>query len=454
MLENYGISDSLVERVRSALEMGLKTQIKKIVPNLHPADQAELFCSLNKDERAKLINILKNDLEPEFLLELKGALSSEVVNLLDRDILLNLLTRLDADDITYILEEIDDEVFTQEVLKGIKSNKKKEMLEESLSYPEDSVGRLMTPREYTAVPKDWTITEVIKYMQKNKSITGEFSEIVIVDEYFRPVSTVSAGQLLRNDLNKKMFEIMRDPEDLKIINASQDQSEAGILFTKYNLKSAPVVNDSGILVGMIYLSDILDVVQEEANEDMLLMGNVGDSDIRENVGRSALKRFPWLITTVLTTLITSFVVSSFTDTIQKVVELVTLLPVLAGLGGVSGTQTLTVLVRNLATKNINERNSFKIILKESLTGALNGLFLAIFGFLITLFWHKSLSLSIVFSFSVLSVLFLSCLIGSIVPLVLTKFKLDPAVTAGSFITTTVDVLSYTTFLFLAKVIIL
>lgn len=443
----YGIDESLIEKIKLALRLGHITQITKLIPSLHPADQTELFYNLNKDEQEKFIKILDNNLEPEFLIELNKEAVRNVICYINKNVLFDVLGRLDVDDITYLLEEIEDDSFTRMVIESLKYNKKGELIEKSLSYPEDSIGRLMCPKDYIAVPKNWVVSEVIKYIRISKNVDTNISEIVIVDEYFKPISTVSIGLLLRSDKNNKMQDLMRDPVDLKVLNAEQDQSDASFLFTKYSLQSAPVVDNNGVLIGMIYLNDMLNVINEEAEKDMMLMGSVGDDNIRNSVFKSVLTRFPWLITTIFTTMITSYVVNSFENTIQKLVTLVTLLPVLAGLGGVSGNQTLAVLIRNLATKNINDRNFLKTIFKESLVGLTNGLLLGSFLFVITYLWHKNFDLSFVFGCTVACILTLSCLIGSMVPIVLEKIGLDPAVTSSAFISTTVDVLSYSIFLF-------
>lgn len=443
----YGIDESIIKNIKNALRLGLITQVIKIVPSLHPADQTELFYNLNKDEREKLIKLLDCNLEPEFLLELNQEALRDVIEYINKNVLFDILSKLDVEDITYLLEEINDDSFTKTVIESLKYSNKGELIEKSLSYPEDSVGRLMCPKDYIAIPKNWSVSEVIKYIMITKNVDTDISEIVIVDEYYKPISTVSIGLLLRSDKTKKMQDLMRDPTDLRVLNAEQDQSDASYLFTKYGLQSAPVVDNNGVLVGMIYLNDMLDVINEEAQEDMMLMGSVSNDDIRNGILKSVFARFPWLITTIFTTMITSFVVNSFENTIQKLVTLVTLLPVLAGLGGVSGNQTLAVLIRNLATKDINDRNFLKTIFKESFVGFTNGILLGSLLFLITYVWHNNFGLSFVFGCTVVCILTLSCLIGSTVPIILEKIGLDPAVTSSAFISTTVDILSYSVFLF-------
>lgn len=451
---NYGISGSLTERIKNALELNLKTQIKKIVPDLHPADQADLIGCLNKNERIELIDILGSQFDPEVLLELQDDLRNEIILLIQRDNLVNILSKLNVDDVVYILEGMEDTDFVKEIIEETKLKSKKELIEESLSYPEDSVGRLIGSKEYTAVPKDWTVEEVIKYMQKNRSLTGEFSEIVVVDEYYRPVSTISAGQILRSESNKKISRIMRDVEDLKILRCDMNQEEAALLFNKYNLRSAPVVNDNGVLVGMLYLADMVDIMQEESGEDLLLMGNVSEDDTYSNIFKSAKNRFPWLVITILATSISSAVISCFSGTVEKLVVLSALMPLASGIGGIAGTQTLTVMVRNLAGRKFNNMSIGKVICKETFTGLLNGLGIGLIGGAGVYIWKHNFMLAFIFFLTLVFVLVLGGFIASIVPLILNKLKFDPAVSSGSFITTTIDSLTFLLILQLATVLLL
>ena len=452
--EVYGISNSLLERIRNAIDMNLKTQIRKIVPNLHPADQADLIEILNHDERKKLVEILKDQLDAEAILELSEDVRNEIIKSYSNEDLANIFGKLDVDDIVEILQGIEDEETVQDVINKIKSKSTRELIEESLSYPEGSVGRLMAPLEFAAVPKDWTVEEFIKYSQKNKALTGKFSEIVVVDDYYRPVSTISAGQILIASQDKKISEVMRDPDDLKILRADMTQEDAANLFIKYDLRSAPVVNDNGVLVGMIYLFDIIDVVEKESTEDLMLMGNVSEDDMHSTIFSTIKKRLPWLFMTILTTSIGTFIIDAFGDTVEKMVILAALLPLLAGVGGVCSSQTLTVMIRNLAGHNITKSNYKKVIFKEFCTGLLNGIVLGIFSLIAIFLWQKNLQLAIIFGCTVAIVLSLSSTIASIVPITIDKLGLDPAAASSSFTTTTIDTLSFLTLLKLASIFLM
>ena len=441
MENNYGITKGLVERFKNAISINLKTQIKKVFASLHPADQAELIYNLTKEERKKIIDILKGSIEPELLVELEGDVRLEIASYLGKDILANLLARLDTDDAVDILEDFKDEL-TQDTIDSIKSNEKREDIEEALSYPEDSVGRIMNQNKFIAIPKDWEVVEIIKYLRKNKNVPQEFSNIVVVDEYFRPVSTVSIGSVLKADGKTPISEIMRDPEDLKMINADVDQSEAANLFIKYDLKFIPVVNHTGVLVGILNSNDIMHVINEETREDMMLIAKVNaDDTIHANVFDSVKRRLPWLVGTILTASASTIVINYFSGTIQKFVVLSAIMPLIANLSGVSGTQTLTILVRNIANNETTKTGIFKIIAKETFIGFIDGILLSLIASAVLFFWKGDLKLTVIFAATIIALQTMSCFIGSVVPLIINKLKLDPAVGSGTFITATLDMLS-------------
>ncbi len=438
---SYGITKGLVERIQNALDMNLKTQIKKIFSSLHPADQAELINSLSSDEREKLIGVLKGNIDPALLVELEGDVRREIINYLDKNVLANLLAKLDTDDAVDILENFEDEL-TRDTIESIKSSEKREDIEEALSYPEDSVGRIMDQDKFIAVPKDWNVSELIKYLRKNRNVPQEFSNIVVVDEYFRPVSTASIGSVLKADSKTQISDIMRDPEDLKIVNADMDQSEAANLFIKYDLKFMPVINHNGILVGIINSNDIMHVINEETKEDMMLMANVNvDDTIYTSVWRSARRRFPWLVGSILTASMSTLVINHFSSTIQTFVILSAIMPLVANLSGVSGNQTLSILVRNISNGEVNKLGALKIISKQVAIGFFNGLLLSVIASAALFFWKGDVKLCLIFGVTIIVLQTMSCLIGSAVPLIIDKLKLDPAVGSSTFISAVLDTLS-------------
>ena len=435
---NYGITRSLVERIKNALEMNLKTQIRKIFSSLHPADQAELVYSLDSDEREKLVGILGDKLEPLLLVEVEGNVRREIISYLDKDTLVNLLAGLDTDEAVEVLEDCEEDL-TQETIDAIKSSEKREDIEEALSYPEDSVGRIMNQSNFIAVPKDWDVNEIIKYLRKNKNVPQEFGNIIVVDEYFRPVSFASIGSILKADGKTLISEVMRNPEDLKIINADVDQSDAANLFIKYDLKFVPVVNHNGILVGILNSNDIIHVINEETKEDMMLMGNVDSNDtIHASVWNSTKRRLPWLLGSIITGSMSMLVINYFAPTIQQFVILSAIMPLAANLSGVSGTQTLSILIRNISSNELEKVGASKVILKQMLVGFFDGLCLSIIAATVLFLWKNNIKLSLIFGTAIIVLQILSCLIGTSVPIIIKKLKLDPAVGSGTFITALLD----------------
>lgn len=447
---NFEIDNSLIERIKNAINLNLRTQIKRMVPNLHPADQAELITNLNKEERKNLINILSTDFDGQVMLKLQKTILNEIIDLFDSEDLINILSKLSIRNTVSILTGLKDEKYVQSIVNSIEQKSKKELIEQSLSYPENTVGRLMSLREYSAVPMNWTIHDVIKYIQKNRTITGNFNEIVIVNENFQPISTVSSTKILMSEENILIADIMKNPDSVKILQDTTTKSEAAALFSKYNLRSAPIVNKKGILIGVIYLSDIVEVVKKGAEKGLLSMGKVSEDDTHINLLESAKKRLPWLIVTIVTTSLGSLIINAFSHTVQTVIALAALMPLLAGLGGVSGTQTLTVMIKNIATHKVNKDNYKKLILKETMTGLLNGLMLGCFAFFFILIWQQNLKLSIIFGITIVFVLLIAGFMASVVPILIHKLKFDPAISSGSFITTTVDSLSFFILLKLAS----
>ena len=452
--KEYGITKGLLERIENAIDMNLKTQIKKIFSSIHPADQAEIIYNLSKDRRKQLIEILKNNIDPELLVELDGDVRDEVISYLDKTKLASLVSKLDTDDAVDILEDFEDNL-TQETIEAIKSSEKREDIEEALSYPEDSVGRIMNQDNFIAIPKDWNINEILKYLRKSKNVPQEFSNAVVVDEYFRPVSIATIGNILKADSETKISTIMNDPEDLKIIGADVDQSEAANLFLKYNLKFMPVINHNGVLIGILNSNDIIHVIDEENKEDMMLMANLNSNDdIYTSVKTSTKRRLPWLIGSILTASFSTMVINYFSSVIQQFVILSAIMPMIANLSGVSGNQTLNILIRNLSDIKGDYKNTLKIIYKQMLIGLLNGIFLSILASLILFVWKRDIILSSIFGVAIISLQILSCLIGSSIPLIINKFKLDPAVGSSTFISAALDTLSSLILLGLASIFLI
>jgi magnesium transporter len=312
-----------------------------------------------------------------------------------------------------------------------------------LSYPEDTAARIMQ-REFTAIPSNWSVGQTIDYLRENKDLPDEFLEIFIVDTDFKPIGTVPSSKVLRTARETKMNLIMREMQVLIPVN--MDQEEVGHTFENYNLTSAGVVDKNNKLVGMITSDDILTVVKEEAEEDVLRLAGVGDEEITDSILRKTRRRFNWLLLNLLTALLATWVISKFGATIEQMVALAFLMPIVASMGGNAGMQTLAVTVRAIATKELSSENFTKIVSKEFVIGILNGIIFAIITGIVVQVWFKEINLTIIIAVSMILNMMVAGLFGILVPVSLKKFNIDPAIASGVFVTTITDVIGFLSFL--------
>jgi len=317
------------------------------------------------------------------------------------------------------------------------------LLEEGLSYPEDTAARIMQ-REFTAIPSNWSVGQTIDYLRENKDLPDEFLEIFIIDSDFKPIGTVPSSKVLRTSRESKMNLIMREMQVLIPVN--MDQEEVGYTFENYNLTSAGVVDKNNKLVGMITSDDILTVVKEEAEEDVLRLAGVGDEEITDSILKKTKRRFNWLLLNLFTALLATWVISKFGATIEQMVALAFLMPIVASMGGNAGMQTLAVTVRALATKEITSENLSRVVSKEFVTGILNGIIFALIAGIIVHFWFKEINLTIIIAISMILNMIVAGLFGILVPVSLKKFNIDPAIASSVFVTTITDVIGFLSFL--------
>ncbi len=415
--------------------------INQTLKNLHEADVANLIENLNPDTRNKLIEIESFNIDPEIFIELNESIQSEVLQLLSIDSLIKIIKRLESDNAIKIVENLSKEV-KEKVLEKLPP-KDKFLLQEGLSYPEDSAARIMQ-REFTAVPSDWTVGQTIDYLRENKDLPEEFLEIFIVDNEFKPIGTVPSSRVLRTSRDLKMNTIMREMPVL--ISVNMDKEEVGLTFENYNLVSAGVVNKENKLVGMITADDVVTVVQEEAEEDALRLAGVGDEEITDSVMLKTKRRFNWLLLNLFTALLATWVISFFGASIQQMVALAFLMPIVASMGGNAGMQTLAVTIRAIATKELSKSNFNRVVGKEFLIGILNGIIFAIITAIIVQLWFKELNLSLLIGISMVLNMIVAGLFGILVPVSLKKLNIDPALASSVFVTTITDVIGFLSFL--------
>ncbi len=415
--------------------------INQTLKDLHESDVANLIENLSNETRIKLIELEEFNIDPDIFVELNESIQSEVLQVLSAESIINIIKRLESDDSIKILENLDKNK-KENVLRKLPP-KDKFLLEEGLSYPEDSAARIMQ-REFTAVPSNWSVGQTIDYLRENKDLPKEFLEIFIVDNEFKPVGTVPSSRVLRTSREAKMNSIMAEMPVL--ISVNMDKEEVGLTFENYNLLSAGVVNKDNKLVGMITADDVVTVVQEEAEEDALRLAGVGDEEITDSVIIKTKRRFNWLLLNLFTALLATWVISNFGASIEQMVALAFLMPIVASMGGNAGMQTLAVTIRAIAKKELSTSNFNRVVGKEFIIGVLNGVIFAIITAIIVQFWFKEFSLSILIGVSMVLNMIVAGLFGILVPVSLKKMNIDPALASSVFVTTITDVIGFLSFL--------
>ena len=415
--------------------------LNKTLKELDPADSADIIENLPAEDRSKLIELEGFSIDPEIFIELNESIQAEIFILLSTESIVNILRRLESDNALKIIENLDEK--KKNIVLEKLPPRDRFLLEEGLSYPEDSAARIMQ-REFTATPGNWSVGQTIDYLRENKNLPEEFLEIFIVDSNFKPIGTVPSSKVLRTSRETKMNSIMKETQVLIPVN--MDKEEVGHIFEKYNLFSAGVVDKKNKLVGMITGDDVFTVLKEEAEEDVLRLAGVGDEEITDSILKKTKRRFSWLLLNLFTALLATWVISKFGATIQQMVALAFLMPIVASMGGNAGMQTLAVTIRALATKELTTGNLGKIIAKEFFIGILNGIIFAIITGIIVQIWFKEFNLSILIAISMTLNMIVAGLFGILIPVSLKKFNIDPALASSVFVTTITDVIGFLSFL--------
>ena len=415
--------------------------LNRTLKELHPSDSADLIENLIPENRTKLIEIEGFNLDPEIFIELNESIQTEIFILLSTESIVNILRRLESDNALKILENLDEKK-KNTVLDKLPP-KDRFILQEGLSYPEDSAARIMQ-REFTAIPSNWSVGQTIDYLRENKDLPEEFLEIFIVDSDFKPIGTVPSSKVLRASRDSKMNLIMSEMPVLIPVN--MDKEEVGRIFENYNLISAGVVDKTNKLVGMITGDDVVTVVKEEAEEDVLRLAGVGDEEITDSVLKKTKRRFNWLLLNLFTALLATWVISKFGATIEQMVALAFLMPIVASMGGNAGMQTLAVTIRAIATKELSSGNLTQVVTKEFIIGVLNGIIFAAITALIVQLWFKEINLSILIAVAMVLNMMVAGLFGILVPVSLKKLNIDPAIASSVFVTTITDVIGFLSFL--------
>ena len=438
---NIEFNKEFIKIIEEKIKLSDSLFIDNSLKELHPSDSADIIENLSIENRSKLIELEGFNIEPEIFVELNESIQSEILLLLSINSIANLLKKLESDDAIAILENIDQS--KKDSVLNLLPPQDRFLLEEGLGYPEDSAARIMQ-REFTAIPSNWAVGQTIDYLRESKNLPDEFLEIFIVDTDFKPIGTVPSSKVLRTPRDNKMNSIMREMQVLIPVN--MDQEEVGHTFENYNLTSAGVVDKNNKLVGMITSDDILTIVKEEAEEDVLRLAGVGDEEITDGIFKKTKRRFNWLLLNLFTAFLATWVISIFGATIEQMVALAFLMPIVASMGGNAGMQTLAVTIRAIATQKLSTTNISKTVSKEFAIGILNGIIFAIISSVIVFLWFKDLNLSIIIGVSMTLNMIVAGLFGILVPVTLKKLKVDPAISSSVFVTTITDVIGFLSFL--------
>src|SRR5215470_14562489 len=442
--EDGAVRTEFVETVAEAIAGRDAALLRSLVGELHEADTGDLIEALDTELRPQLIALMGKDFDFTALTEVDDAVREEILEELPAETVAEGVRELDSDDAVYILEDLPSDE-RAEILEQLPSTERV-ALARSLDYPEGSAGRRMQT-EFIAVPPSWTVGHSIDYLRATDDLPDRFYEVYVVDSAYRLLGAVSLDQLLRAKRPIPIAELMTP--DRRRVNALDDQVEVARMFERYNLVAAPVVDAQERLVGVLTVDDIVDVIEEKADEEIKALGGVGDEELSDSVWIIARSRFNWLVVNLATAFLASSVLGLFEGELQKMVALAVLAPIVASQGGNAATQTMTVAVRALATRNLGHANARRIVARELMVGVLNGLAFAVITGVIASFWFKLPDLGVVIGLAMICNLFAAALGGILIPLVLDRFRADPAVSSGVFVTTVTDVVGFFSFLGIA-----
>ncbi|MEX6507484.1 magnesium transporter [Jiella sp. M17.18] len=442
--EDGYVAEEFLGRVREAIEAGDGAFLRERVGPLHESELGDLLSTLDNEQRQSLVRLMGEEFDYTALTEVDEAIRLSIVDAMPNEQVAEALRELDSDDAVYILEDLEEED-RKEILAQLPFRERLR-LRRSLEYPEESAGRRMQT-EFVAVPPYWTVGQTIDYMREEDDLPESFAQIFVIDPTFKLLGAVDLDRILRAKRPEKIEEIMH--ETRHAIPAEMDQEEAAQVIEQYDLLSAAVIDANERLVGVLTIDDVIDILQQEADEDIKRLGGVGDEEISDTVLTATRSRFLWLLVNLATAVLASLVIGLFDATIQQMVALAVLMPIVASMGGNAGTQTMTVAVRALAAREIDIYNAGRIVRREVLIGLLNGALFAIIIALVAWLWFGNMALGEIIAAAMIINMLAAALAGILIPLVLDHFGADPAIASGTFVTTVTDVTGFFAFLGLA-----
>ncbi len=444
------LPDEDIREIVDAVRSQDSDTVHSALEELSNADTAELLSKIKEGDRNELLNMYSTSIDPEIFTEIDQELSRASLSAMPASKVAKMIADLESDDALLLIEPLDEE-FQQEIIKKL-SAKTRLALEEGLSFPEDSAGRLMR-REMVSIPEFWTAGKTIDYLRTAaNTLPEDFFDIFIIDPSHHLTGEIPLNRLVRAKRSEKIKDLSLD--ETHPIPATMDQEEVAHMFRRDDIVSAPVVDDNGRLIGMITIDDVIDVIDEEAQEDILRLAGVDQGDMYRAVISTTGLRFRWLFINLLTALFASIVISFFDTTIEQIVALAVLMPIVASMGGNAGTQALTVAVRAIATHQLSGTNTWRVVWKETLVGTINGILFAVIIGITAALWFHSYALGVVIAAAMAVNLLVAGIFGAGIPILLNKFGSDPAISSTVLLTTVTDVIGFLSFLGLAAIFLI
>ena len=447
----YALDDSLRAQLRRSVSAEDVDAIDVLMEPLHPADIADILEQISSGERAALLALWSRGIDGEVLSELDWSIREDILPLLPSDVLADAVRELDSDDVVDLVEDLEED--QQGAILGALDDADRVAVEQALSFPEGSAGRLMQ-REVVRAPEHWNVGQMIDYLRSEKAeLPEQFYHIILVTPAMKPVGYVSLGRLLSSARATSLKDILED--SFRTIPAKQDEDDVAYAFNQYHLISAPVVDDDGRLVGVITIDDAMSVLDEVNEEDLRRLAGLGvDESLSDTTFETVRQRFPWLFVNLGTAILASAVIAQFEAVIAQLVALAVLMPIVASMGGNAGTQSLALAVRGLATRDLTSANLWRVVMREAGVGALNGLAFALVMGVVGYVWFDSVLLGGVIAGAMVVNLVVAGLAGILIPVALERFGADPALASGTFVTTVTDVVGFFAFLGLASLVLI
>lgn len=449
--EAYLLSRKNISAILYAVDIEDKAKLSELMEPLHAADIADLLEQISAFERSRLIRLYDREFVGEILSELDESIREEVIGVLTPQVLAEAVRDLDSDDVVDLIEDLGGPQ-QEAILKNLEDTDRA-AVEQALSYPEFSAGRLMQ-REVVMAPEHWTVGQAIDYLRGSEceTLPDQFYHLVLVDPRLHPLGNVTLGKIMSSKREVLLSTIVEDV--FQIIPVDQDEGDVAYAFNQYHLISAPVVDGEGRLIGMITIDDAMAVLDEEHEKDIMRLAGVGEGSLSDRVMDTTKRRMPWLAVNLVTSIAASMVIAQFEMAITQIVALAVLMPIVASMGGNAGTQSLTVAVRAIATKDLTGANVWRVIRREVLVGFVNGIIFAIAMAVVGIIWFGSPMLGFVIAAAMVVNMVVAGFAGTVIPVLLERWGVDPALASGAFVTTVTDIVGFFTFLCLAALILL